>query len=91
VDVILFTGSYEVGSMIRQEAARDYKKFAVTEMGGKNALLILHDADLDLAVNAALLSAFKPSGQRCTAASRIIVQESIFDRFADALETIPKR
>lgn len=85
VDAILFTGSYQVGSMIKQEAARDYKKFAVAEMGGKNAIIVFDDADLDLAVNAALLSAFKTTGQRCTAASRLIVQEGIFDRFAQAL------
>ena len=74
VDVVLFTGSYEVGSRIKQHCASDYRKMAACEMGGKNALIILDDADLDLAVDAAILSAFKTSGQRCVSASRLLVQ-----------------
>lgn len=84
VDVVLFTGSYQVGSQIKQEVARDYKKFAVAEMGGKNAMIIFDDADFDLAVNAAVLSSFKTTGQRCVSASRLIVQEGIFPRFTQA-------
>ncbi len=84
VDVVLFTGSYDVGSRIRQEAARDYNKFVVTEMGGKNAIIVFDDADFDLAVNAAVLSAFKTAGQRCVSASRLIVQEGVFDKFVQA-------
>jgi aldehyde dehydrogenase (NAD+) len=84
VDVVLFTGSAEVGSKIKAECARDYRKFAVCEMGGKNGMIVFDDADFDLAVNAALLSAFRTAGQRCVSAERLIVQEGIFERFAQA-------
>ncbi|HLF04088.1 MAG TPA: aldehyde dehydrogenase family protein [Dehalococcoidia bacterium] len=84
VNAVLFTGSYDVGSRIRQEAARDFDKFVVTEMGGKNAIIVFDDADFDLAVNAAVLSAFKTTGQRCVSASRLIVQEGVFDKFVQA-------
>ena len=84
VDVVLFTGSAEVGGKIREACAQAPGKFAVCEMGGKNAIIVFDDADFDLAVNAALLSAFRTAGQRCVSAGRIIVQEGIFDRFAEA-------
>lgn len=84
VDVVLFTGSAAVGSKIKEACAQDYRKFCVCEMGGKNAMIIFDDADFDLAVNAAVLSAFRTAGQRCVSAERLIVQEGIFDRFAQA-------
>ena len=84
VDVVLFTGSAEVGAKIKEACAQDYRKFAVCEMGGKNAVIIFDDADFDLAVDAALISAFRTAGQRCVSAERLIVQEGIFDRFAEA-------
>ena len=84
VDVVLFTGSAQVGSMIREACARDYRKFCVCEMGGKNAMIVFDDADFDLAVNAAVISAFRTTGQRCVSAERILVQRGIFDRFVDA-------
>ncbi len=84
VDVVLFTGSAQVGSMIREACARDYRKFCVCEMGGKNAMIIFDDADFDLAVNAAVISAFRTTGQRCVSAERLFVQQGIFDRFVDA-------
>lgn len=83
-DVVLFTGSYQVGSMIRQETAKDPRKFAVCEMGGKNAMIIFEDCDFDLTVNAAIMAAFRTSGQRCVSASRLFVQESILERFTQA-------
>jgi|FaiFalFF_MnMetaG_3_1042247.scaffolds.fasta_scaffold00906_1 aldehyde dehydrogenase (NAD+) len=83
-DVVLFTGSYQVGSLIRQETAKDPRKFAVCEMGGKNAMVIFEDCDFDLAVNAAILAAFRTSGQRCVSASRLFVQEGILERFTQA-------
>lgn len=91
VDVVLFTGSYEVGSKIKQAAAADPRKMAVCEMGGKNAIIVFDDADLDLAVNAAVLSAFKTTGQRCVSASRLIVHERVIDEFADRFVAMARR
>ncbi|MBI2831103.1 MAG: aldehyde dehydrogenase family protein [Chloroflexi bacterium] len=84
VDVVLFTGSAQVGAMIKEVCAKDYRKFCVCEMGGKNAMLIFDDADFDLAVNAAVMSAFRTTGQRCVSAERLIVQQGIFDRFVSS-------
>ena len=70
--------------MIKEACARDYRKFCVCEMGGKNAMIIFDDADFDMAVNAAVISAFRTTGQRCVSAERLIVQQGIFDRFVDA-------
>ncbi|MBI2918239.1 MAG: aldehyde dehydrogenase family protein [Chloroflexi bacterium] len=83
VDVVVFTGSYGVGSKIKETVARDYRKMVACEMGGKNAIMVFDDANLDLAVNAAVTSAFRTAGQRCSAASRLIVQEGILDRFVE--------
>ena len=91
VDVVLFTGSAQVGSMIKEACAKDYRKFCVCEMGGKNAMLIFDDADFDLAVNAAVISAFRTTGQRCVSAERLIVQEGIFDRFVNAFVDSARR
>ncbi len=78
---ILFTGSRAVGKYIQQVAAGDAYKFVATEMGGKNGTIILEDADLDIAVNACILGAFKTSGQRCVSTSRIIVDRKIEAEF----------
>ncbi len=84
VQAITFTGSTRTGSSIVTKAAARRAKVQV-EMGGKNPLVILDDADLDVAVNVAANGAFMSTGQRCTASSRLIVQEGIHDRFVDAL------
>ncbi|MBI2883927.1 MAG: aldehyde dehydrogenase family protein, partial [Candidatus Methylomirabilis oxyfera] len=84
VEVVLFTGSYEVGSRIKEACVKDYRKMYACEMGGKNAMIVCQDADLDLAVRAAILSAFKTTGQRCTSASRLIIHESRMEEFAKA-------
>lgn len=76
IDLISFTGSNEVGSAINARAGELLKRTSL-EMGGKNAVTVLADADLDLAVDSILWGAFGTSGQRCTATSRIIVQEDI--------------
>ncbi|HSI72762.1 MAG TPA: aldehyde dehydrogenase family protein [Fimbriimonas sp.] len=81
VDVILFTGSLQVGKYIQQVATADAYKFVATEMGGKNATIVLDDADLELAVNACVLGAFKTTGQRCVSTSRIIVDHKIEQEF----------
>ncbi len=81
VAVVLFTGSRAVGKHIQQIAAADAYKFAATEMGGKNATIVLEDADLDIAVNACVLGAFKTSGQRCVSSGRLIVDRKIEPEF----------
>lgn len=91
VEVVLFTGSYEVGSRIKEACAKDYRKMYACEMGGKNAMIVCQDADLDLAVRAAILSAFKTTGQRCTSASRLIIHESRMEEFAKAFVAMARR
>jgi acyl-CoA reductase-like NAD-dependent aldehyde dehydrogenase len=78
VPVITFTGSRETGIAVTKAAA-DHLKHVHLELGGKNAIIVLEDADLDLAVEGIIWSAFGTSGQRCTAASRVIVHESVYD------------
>jgi len=84
VDGISFTGSVEVGRQIAVQCAQQMKK-AQLEMGGKNPLVILDDADLTVAVNAAVNGAYYSTGQRCTASSRLIVTEGIYDAFIRAM------
>jgi aldehyde dehydrogenase (NAD+) len=80
VQVVSFTGSVAVGKHIVQTAG--YKK-VILELGGNDPLIILEDADLDLAVTLAAEGAFRNSGQRCTAVKRILVQQSIHDTFVE--------
>lgn len=86
IDAISFTGSVNTGRAIAAAAigATPMKKLQL-EMGGKNPLVVLDDADLETAVNAALNGAFFQTGQRCTASSRLIVTQGIHDRFVAAL------
>ncbi|MDY0406843.1 aldehyde dehydrogenase family protein [Virgibacillus sp. 179-BFC.A HS] len=76
IRVISFTGSNDTGRNIAAECGRQLKKVSL-EMGGKNAVIVMDDADLDLAVEGILWSAFGTSGQRCTACSRVIVHENV--------------
>ncbi|SFB44849.1 aldehyde dehydrogenase (NAD+) [Cohnella sp. OV330] len=76
IDLISFTGSNEVGKRINAQAGALLKRTSL-EMGGKNAVIVMDDADLDLAVDGILWSAFGTSGQRCTACSRVIAHESV--------------
>jgi RHH-type proline utilization regulon transcriptional repressor/proline dehydrogenase/delta 1-pyrroline-5-carboxylate dehydrogenase len=90
VDFIAFTGSRAVGCRIWESAGRTQPgqanlKKVVCEMGGKNALIIDNDADLDEAIPAALYSAFGYSGQKCSALSRLIVLDGVYDRFVERL------
>ena len=80
VPVISFTGSTATGRIIAQTCAPDFKHCSL-EMGGKNIILVLDDANLDLAVDGAIWGGFGTSGQRCTAASRIGVHKSIYREF----------
>jgi len=83
VDHICFTGSAEVGQCIRRVAADSWHKTTSCEMGSKSACIVFDDADLDLAVEAAIASAFKLSGQRCVSSGRMIVQRAIYPDFAE--------
>jgi len=94
--VILFTGSKMVGLSIIKAAAQvgagqRFVKHVVTEMGGKNAVIVDADADLDAAVQGALLSAFGYAGQKCSAASRLVVHHAVYDRFLGRLAAATDR
>jgi alpha-ketoglutaric semialdehyde dehydrogenase len=82
VRVVSFTGSTAVGRTVSEKAAPSFKKVHL-EMGGKNAILIMDDAKLDLAVEGCLWGGFGTTGQRCTAASRVIVHEKVYKRFLE--------
>ncbi|MDQ8757147.1 aldehyde dehydrogenase family protein [Sphingosinicella sp. LHD-64] len=84
VDAVSFTGSQGVGAKVAEAAVRRQARIQL-EMGGKNPLVVLDDADLDRAVAVAVDGAFFGTGQRCTASSRVIVTEGIHDRFVAAL------
>ena len=84
VDAISFTGSVPVGKSIAASAIQNLTKVQM-EMGSKNALAVMDDADLDLAVTLALCGAFGGTGQKCTASSRLVVCESIHDSFVEKL------
>ncbi|MGJ9459703.1 aldehyde dehydrogenase family protein [Oceanobacillus sp. CF4.6] len=90
IRVISFTGSNEVGRNIAAECGRQLKKVSL-EMGGKNAIIVMDDADIDLAVEGILWSAFGTSGQRCTACSRVIVHEAVKGKLEQKLLTAMER
>src|SRR5687768_2109826 len=82
VRVVSFTGSTHVGRIVNQAAAPGFKKVHL-EMGGKNVIMIMDDADLELAVDGCLWGGFGTTGQRCTAASRVVVHEKVYRAFVD--------
>ncbi|GAB3443809.1 aldehyde dehydrogenase family protein [Massilia solisilvae] len=84
VNAISFTGSTATGERVLMACARRRAKVQL-EMGGKNPLVVLADADLDVAVNAAIQGSFYSTGQRCTASSRLIVDEQIYAKFIDTM------
>ena len=84
VRAVSFTGSSEVGRLVGQAAAGHFKPCSL-EMGGKNAMIVLEDANLDLALDGALWGAFGTTGQRCTATSRIIVHRDVAREFTEKL------
>ena len=84
VPVISFTGSTETGRFVGETCGRMHKRLSL-EMGGKNAQIVLDDADLELALDGVLWGAFGTTGQRCTATSRLILQDGIHDAFVDRL------
>jgi len=84
VDLISFTGSTAVGKQISEVASHSLKRVSL-ELGGKNAQLVMDDANLDLALEGVLWGAFGTTGQRCTATSRLLLHEKVHDRFVDML------
>jgi alpha-ketoglutaric semialdehyde dehydrogenase len=90
VRVITLTGSRETGVEVMRNAA-DGLKHVHLELGGKNAIIVLDDADLELAVEGIVWSAFGTSGQRCTAASRVIVQEGVYEQVQSKLVAAAER
>ncbi len=84
VAVISFTGSTESGRHVAIEAAKSLKRVSL-EMGGKNAVIVMDDADLDLAVEGILWSAYGTTGQRCTACSRVIIHKAVRKQLVDKL------
>lgn len=86
VNLVGFTGSTSVGKKIAEICGKMNKKCSL-EMGGKNAQIILDDANLDLAIDGALWGAFGTTGQRCTATSRLIVEKGVYNQVIDILKT----
>jgi aldehyde dehydrogenase (NAD+) len=84
VPVLSFTGSTAVGRIIAEACAQDFKHVSL-EMGGKNIIIVMDDANLDLAVDGAVWGGFGTSGQRCTAASRVAVHKSVYGEFTKRL------
>ncbi len=82
VRIVSFTGSTDVGRIVSTQAAPSFKKVHL-EMGGKNVVMVMDDANLDLAVEGCLWGGFGTSGQRCTAASRVVVHQTVYRRFLE--------
>ncbi|MDY6780163.1 MAG: aldehyde dehydrogenase family protein [Halobacteria archaeon] len=81
VDAVVFTGSSEVGNRIESRVSDDPGKSATCEMGGKNAVVVTANADLDIAVHSAVMSSFKTTGQRCVSTERLVVHTDVYDEF----------
>lgn len=84
IELISFTGSTAVGKKISEIASRDLKRVSL-ELGGKNAEVVMDDANLELALDGVLWGAFGTTGQRCTATSRLIIHKNVYDKFLDML------
>ncbi len=85
IDGLVFTGSYEVGMRLYKGFTRDYPRPIITEMGGKNPAIVTRNADLEIAAEGCMRSAFGYDGQKCSAASRVYVERSVARPFLDAL------
>lgn len=83
VNTVLFTGSWEVGLKIKEETAKHFDKNCAIETGSKSGVIVLKDANFQMAVEAALASAFKTAGQRCVSGGRIIVERPIYNQFVE--------
>ncbi len=91
IDGVLFTGSYAVGRALREATLDQPWKLLALEMGGKNAVVVLEDADLELAVAESALSIAATTGQRCSCASRLFVHHRRIDEFAERLAAVLKK
>ncbi|PAU84790.1 aldehyde dehydrogenase [Halorubrum salipaludis] len=83
VETVLFTGSAEVGHHIQDKLGGVPGKRVACEMGGKNAIVVTEEADLDVAVHSAVMSSFKTTGQRCVSSERLIVHTDVYDEFKE--------
>src|SRR6185369_14061298 len=90
VRAVSFTGSTAVGRIIGETCARSFKRCSL-ELGGKNPMIVLDDANLELALEGALWGAFGTTGQRCTATSRIIIQKGVYKKFLEELVARAKK
>lgn len=90
VKIVSFTGSTEIGSMVSKTCAPDFKHCSL-EMGGKNCMVVMPSAKIDLAVDGALWGAFGTTGQRCTATSRIVVHKDVYKQFIEKLAERAKK
>ena len=90
VDAISFTGSFDTGKRLEAIGGAIHR-IIVTEMGGKNAIIVMDDANLDLAIEGAVWGGFGTSGQRCTAASRVIVHEKVYKKFIEKFKMAASR
>jgi acyl-CoA reductase-like NAD-dependent aldehyde dehydrogenase len=90
IDGASFTGSCAAGERIESLLGKMHRPVA-TEMGGKNAIIVMDDADLSLALEGVLWGGFGTSGQRCTASSRVVVHEKVYDRFVEDLKRAAKK
>lgn len=90
-NVVQFTGSAEVGWKINEKVSDDYHKSAACEMGGKNAVLVTDEADMDIALNSGIMSSYKTTGQRCVSSERLIVHSDIYEDFKDKFVKLSKQ
>jgi acyl-CoA reductase-like NAD-dependent aldehyde dehydrogenase len=90
INGVSFTGSSAVGMKVAEQCSKSGKEFSL-EMGGKNAIIVMDDADLELAVNGAIWGGFGTTGQRCTAASRLIVHAGVYKKFIEMFVSAAKR
>jgi alpha-ketoglutaric semialdehyde dehydrogenase len=90
VSAVSFTGSFDTGKRL-EALCSSIHRMIVTEMGGKNAIIVMEDADLDLAVEGAIWGGFGTTGQRCTAASRVVVHEGIYGEFVERFKAVASR
>jgi aldehyde dehydrogenase (NAD+) len=90
VDAISFTGSFDTGKRLEGICGAIHR-IIVTEMGGKNAIIVMDDANLELAVEGAIWGGFGTTGQRCTAASRVIVHKKVSQKFVEKFKTAASR
>src|SRR5512133_3161028 len=84
IRAVSLTGSTDIGKIVGTSCAKSFKRCSL-ELGGKNTMIVLEDANLELALEGALWGAFGTTGQRCTATSRIIVQKGVYHQFLDML------